>query len=163
MKLNIEAQLIKVDWNNLEENEVIKYLELYYNNNEEDSNRAYHYFDDRITSQIVSSENFGSLRELLSTEGLVFIVPVLLNLLSHPDFNYQRPVIDNLNQIAQNIDSKFVDSIEPYHSRANRIMHTMKLSLPVFRKILDESTNNYTILIIEELIQAIDRHINKMS
>ena len=57
-------------------------------------------------------------------------------LVSDPDIHAKRQIIDNLTEIAQNIDYKISESREPFYSRALRIIDSMKQYMPVFSKLI---------------------------
>ena len=78
MILQLQQQLEFVDWKNLGEEDIPKYIVKYASNNRDEYLEAYTYFDNRTVSKLVPSEDYGPLSELLEKEGLVFAVPILL-------------------------------------------------------------------------------------
>lgn len=155
MKSDVQKQLNLVDWKNLGEEEIPRYILAYTSKNPSDVNKACNYFDSRTISTLVRSEEYGPLSELLAKEGLVFAVPILLFLLDHPDFTDKSAIIENLNEIARNIISEIPNTKEPYFSRANRIMASLKSALPVFNKILVSNIDGRTNKLIHELLSVL--------
>lgn len=155
MKPELQKQLDFVDWKHLDEEDIPKYIMMYTSDKRLVYLNACGYFDNRTTSKLVSPENYGPLSEILAKEGLVFAVPILVSLLSDPDIQSKRAIIDNLNEIASNIYHELANSIEPYHSRGTRIIASLKTALPIFRAMID-STDKSTSEIAQEIVETLE-------
>lgn len=154
MNNNLKKQIESVDWENLGEADLPKWLWAYAGDDRQEHLYAYQYFESRLESKFALPEDYEPLSEILAKEGLVFAVPILVSLLSDPAIQSKRKILDNLNEIASNVHWELPNTVEPYRSRANRILDSLKVDIPIYEKLLHDNDEDIR-KIAQELLNTL--------
>ncbi|MEO1162825.1 MAG: hypothetical protein AAFV98_03490 [Chloroflexota bacterium] len=149
-----EKQLRQVDWQNLQLEQMPEWICAFASDDEQTRKNAYVYFDHSIVNKGTESpEDVGKLEDVFESEGLVFAVPILIELLKDDAIEDKQRILDVLNGLAWCIHLSKFDALEPYRSRARRVNDIIHNEIPLYRQLHD-STNDFGKAVIEEILET---------
>ncbi|MEL6407646.1 MAG: hypothetical protein AAFR81_24950 [Chloroflexota bacterium] len=149
-----EKQLRQVDWQNLQLEQTPEWIRAFASDDEQTRKNAYVYFDQAIVNNGTESpEDVGKLEDVLESEGLVFAVPILIELLRDNAVVEKQRILDVLNGLVWCIHLSKFDTLEPYRSRAMRVYDIIHNEILLYRQLYD-SVNDFGKAVIEEILET---------
>ena len=147
-----ERKLQEVDWENLKMNDIPEWINAFASDARQIRKGAYIHFDHFIVYKGAESmEDLGKFEQVLETEALVFIVPILIELLADKDVQDKQSILDVLNQLALNLVSNKHEKREPYRSRALRVFENIRSGISLYR-YLHDTVNDFGKEVITEIL-----------
>jgi hypothetical protein len=156
MMREFEKKLQQVDWQNLGMKDIPQWILAFASDDRQMRKGAYMHFDYFVVYKGAESmEDLGRFEEVLETEALVFIVPILIDLLADKDAQDKQSILDVLNQLALNMVSNKDEKREPYHSRAIRVYDAIRVGIPLYRYLYD-AVDDFGKAVIKELLETLE-------
>lgn len=157
MMQEFEKKLQQVDWENLRMNDIPEWIRAFASDDRQIRKGAYLHFDYFIVHKgAESTEDLGKFKDVLESEALVFIVPILIDLLADKDVNDKQSILDILNQLAWNMVSNKDEKVEPYRSRAIRVYENIRIGIPLYRYLYD-TVNDFGKDVIKEMLETYEK------